>query len=1155
MQLFQSSDYLRRAKAILVGLVLSTIVATPGWSQSSTSTVLGTVVDAQGSVVPGASVTLINEGTADERAVKTDSTGGFLLPNLQPGTYTAKVESTGFQTYRKQGNILSASERLSLGTIQLSIGALTETISVVADAAVVQSASSESSAVLTTQQLESVTQRGRNVVGFLRLLPGVNTSGESEALHGAGSIGTGLPNIGGVRSGALTIGVDGQQGQDNGSSNTYTTSVSLDAIAEVKVLLNNYQAEYGRNGGAVVNVVSKSGSREFHGSAYWYKRHEMFNAQNFFNNAALPTIAKPRYRYITEGGTLGGPIMIPKLFNTSRQKLFFFLSLETNPSLEPASITRLTMPTLLERQGDFSQSALKPKDPNTGAPYPNNIIPANLINKSGQALTNLLTLPNSFDPNGSYNYLFQDTKKGSRDQELFRIDYKATDKDSIFFRGTFFNTISEGYNLTNWDFIKVQQTFINKHASLGYTRIITPSIVNELNLGVRRPQERLPFPDSASDLAKTRRPTSGFVVGQLYPLANPDQIVPQASFGGVQNAPNFGSFFATRFPQFEDDINWNIGNNLSWIKGRHNFKFGIYAERDRVTTGFGFNVPWMGNFNFGTGGNNPGDTGNPYSNALTGVFQNYAEAQNPTKPSALAANIDWFLQDSWKVAKNLTLELGLRIAYFTPWEQTDGLQSSFALGRYKRSDAPTQYRPALVNGVRVAVNPLTGATLNQVFVEKFVPNTGNPGNGFVTTRDGNYPVGFYEKSPELLQPRFGFALDVFGNGKTALRGGFSKTNQLVRYEPQSAGAPISFSPTIYNGNLSTFLGGGGVLSPGGATGHDRFLKAPDYYNISIGIQQSIGFGTVLDVKYVSALGRNLATSRDINRVPYGARFLPQNQDPTKTFNAATPAAGALPDSFFRPYPGYNGITYRESSGSSNYHSLQATANRRYSHGLQLGVTYTFSKVMDYANLPTYRSFREWSYGKADFDQTHVFVANYSYDLPKFSKLISNRVTRVALDSWQISGITTLASGTPQTVSQSTTTGVDLTGGGDGQRINVKGDPRLAHGDRTVDHLFNTSVFVMAGLNDAGNAARDIYRGPGLIVSDMTLFKKLPIGSEKRALQLRWEVYNIFNHTNFSSVDNAARFNPANLAQTNATFGKATAARNPRLMQVSLRFSF
>jgi hypothetical protein len=211
--------------------------------------------------------------------------------------------------------------------------------------------------------------------------------------------------------------------------------------------------------------------------------------------------------------------------------------------------------------------------------------------------------------------------------------------------------------------------------------------------------------------------------------------------------------------------------------------------------------------------------------------------------------------------------------------------------------------------------------------------------------------------------------------------------------------------------------------------------------------------------------------------------------------------------------------------------------------------------MDYANLPTYRSFREWSYGKADFDQTHVMVINYSYDFPKFSKLVAGRITRLALDDWQISGITTFASGTPLNVTLTTTTGVDLTGGGDGQRVNVNGDPRLPHGERTVDHVFNTSVFSLPKKGDAGNAARDLFRGPGLINSDVTLFKNFPIKGEQRALQLRWEVYNVFNHTNFTTVDNTARFDPTTGVQTNATFGRATAARNPRLMQVSLRFSF
>jgi hypothetical protein len=339
------------------------------------------------------------------------------------------------------------------------------------------------------------------------------------------------------------------------------------------------------------------------------------------------------------------------------------------------------------------------------------------------------------------------------------------------------------------------------------------------------------------------------------------------------------------------------------------------------------------------------------------------------------------------------------------------------------------------------------------------------------------------------------------------------------------------------------------LSPGSAIAHDRYLKAPDYYNLSLGVQQNIGFGTVLDVKYVSTLGRNISQTRNLNQLPYGVRFLPSSQDPSR------PAGTPLTDNFLRPMPGYGNIDYREASGSSNYHALQVSANRRYANGLQAGVAYTYSKTMDYTGLPVYRDFRQWSYGKADFDQTHVAVINYTYDTPKFSKLVSNVITRAVLDNWQISGITTFASGTPLGVDFSTTNGLDTTGGGDGQRVNITGDPRIPHGDRGINGMFNTSVIAMPALGTVGNAPKDVFRDPGIINSDVTLFKNIPLGNEQRTLQLRWEVYNIFNHTNFDGVDNDARFNPATGEQVNARFGQPTSARNPRLMQVSLRFSF
>lgn len=429
-----------------------------------------------------------------------------------------------------------------------------------------------------------------------------------------------------------------------------------------------------------------------------------------------------------------------------------------------------------------------------------------------------------------------------------------------------------------------------------------------------------------------------------------------------------------------------------------------------------------------------------------------------------------------------------------------------------------------------------------------MPGTGDPSNGYVTTRDGKYPVGFYEKSGPLFQPRFGFAYDVFGNGKTAIRGGFGKFNQIQRYEPRSALAPISYNPTIFYDTLDNFLNASGVLSPGAATSHDRYLKSPDIYNITLGVQQNIGFATVLDVKYVSSLGRNLGNTRNINTLPYGIRFLPESLDVTTN----RPRAG----NFLRPYPGYGDITYREASGSSNYHSLQVTANCRFASGIQFGMAYTYGKVMDSGtSMPAYRPYRVWNYGKADFDQTHILVMNYNYDLPRVSRLMPSALARVALDNWQLSGITTFASGVPLGVGLSTTNSVDLVGGGDGQRVNVTGDRRRAHGDRGILGFVNTGVFALPKLGDPGNAPREVFRGPGNNNFDLTLFKNFPLKNECRSFQFRWEFYNLLNHTQFTSIDTTVRFDPATGGQTNARFGIPTAKRNPRLMQVSLRLRF
>jgi hypothetical protein len=331
-----------RMPFVVIGLMCA---ATMGWSQAVTSSILGTVTDSQGGVIAGAEVTLLNESTGDQRTLPTNAGGNFTFPALVIGRYTVRVQAKGFEKLEKKGNVLTADERLSVGTLLLTVGAVTETVTVQAQALTVQTASAESSALLDSTQMSNLSQRGRDVADMLRILPGVSTAAIEDESISPGGQGSTIPNIGGVSGSYGTMTLDGENGADAGTQSAYTLSVSPDAISEVKVLLNSYQAEYGHSGGAIINIVTKSGTKDFHGSVYWYKRHEGLNANNFFNNAA--GLVKPRYRFLTEGFTLGGPVYIPKLMRSTRQKLFFFYNFKRDPNASATSIGQFTMPTAL----------------------------------------------------------------------------------------------------------------------------------------------------------------------------------------------------------------------------------------------------------------------------------------------------------------------------------------------------------------------------------------------------------------------------------------------------------------------------------------------------------------------------------------------------------------------------------------------------------------------------------------------------------------------------------------------------------------------------------------------------------------------------------------------------------------------------------------
>lgn len=1150
--------------------------------QTVTGSVSGTVMDGSGNAIAGATVQLINERTQDVRTAVTNETGSFRFPAALPGSYTIKVEQKGFSVIERKGNVLTANEHLAVGELSLKVGELSETITTVAEGTPVQTESTEHSALISSKQIDLISIRGRDVTALLRILPGVSLQGQSESA--GGGYGSSIPNIQGGRNSWSTLNVDGVRGNDLGSPSVFSSTVNFDAIGEVKVLLNSYQAEYASNSASAINIITKSGTSQYHGGGYWYKRHEQFNANNFFNNSNLTTspitgvtssVPKPRYRYSTLGATLGGPVWLPKLPERMKEKLFFFYSFEDSQTLNPQGLRQVMVPTERERNGDFSQTLdtsgalIVIRDPVTNAPFPGNIIPANRINKNSQALLNVFPLPNALNrtiTRGNYNYLFQESLKVPKRQNLFRIDYKPSEKNTFYVRGSMWYADNQGIAVpagtANWGLAGLHYTYTDNGITGNWAHVFSPTLVNEATLSVRHGVEKGP-PLNDQELAKLQKSTYGFGLGQFYPQLNPLNFIPQASYGGVTNAAAIS--YDGRTPLRGADTLISFNDTLSLIRGAHTWKAGIYGERARNYEGA--TATFAGNFSFARDTNNPQDANYAYANGVLGNFQSYTESSFRPSGEGRQSIVEWFLQDSWKVNRRLSLEFGVRFGWYNQWYQATKNAAAFSLERYNPSRAPVYYQPGCTAAVpaggtcaaanRRALNPITGALLPVVLIGGFVPGTGDPYNGMVLGDDPDYPRGFRDQQSVQVQPRFGFAWDVKGDGKTSIRGSFGVFNQSrvsanAIWNDVSRNPPIAENPRIFFGNLDTLLSSQGTLFPSSVTGFDPNAKTPVTYNYMVGVQRDIGFGTVVDLSYVGSQSRHLQQNRNINQIPYGARFLASNVNPTV-------AGSPLPDDFLRPYPGYGSITYYENAGLSNYNAFQMAVNRRFTRGLQFGVAYTWSKAMDYADddrsgLATYRPLRIWSYGKAGFDQTHVFVLNYTWDLPHASRLWDNGAVRAVFDNWQLSGITAFASGTPSGVGFSTVDNADITGGGDGARIIVTGNPILGRGDRDLAQWFNTSVFARPARGDFGNAPKDVIRLPGTNNWDMSLFKNIPLKSERRYLQLRWELYNIFNHTQFSGVDTTARFD-ASGAQVNTQFGRVISAREPRLMQLSLRLTF
>ncbi|MGA2328192.1 MAG: carboxypeptidase regulatory-like domain-containing protein [Bryobacteraceae bacterium] len=1099
---------------------------------------VGTVTDPSGAIVPGANVTVANTDTGVVRNLKTEPNGQFVVPDLRIGHYVVRVLAQGFKIAEKRDIVLQVGARLRVD-FALEVGAATESISVEANPIAVQSDTTEVSSVITGQQVTQIATANRSIYKLAVLTPGVADSSPGFSAPTAQGSNTSI-SFNGLRSEHNLYMADGAEQDDRGGASRSIIAPSMDAIAEFRVLSSNYDAEYGLSSSATITMVFKSGTKDFHASAWEFVRNDAFDANDFFRNQSSnpATSGNPaKLRLNTFGFNVGGPVTLGHIYNKDRNKTFFFYNMEWRKMIQQGTVnttvpdqawytgnlssltTQLHVPTAAQLNAtELAKWAAAGYQP--GAAITNNQIPASLINPNATALLQQGIFPAA---NSGHNYIGGVGVPTNLREELLRVDHRFSDKFWVFGHWVAEPT-SQSYMTPIWGGTNVP-TVGSVFSNPSYTGVIhatytiSPTLLSESA-----------FNYDGNRIAITptgifTRP-SGLHIPELFP-DNKLNRNPGIVLGGSTGT----NYDVTGWPWNNSANDYQIREDVSWTKGAHQLKMGAsWAIYKKIQD---LNDVTQGRFNF-----NGAYLGNDFADFLVGYANNYHELALQDAGYWNAQSWAAYFQDNWRVNKRLTLNLGLR------W---DGIPHTYEANHRMSNFYPNVY------------NPANAAILNSAStIDPSSPGLGTSPtaalsafrfylNGVGTTGvTAGAPNGMTNNHWNNWGPRVGLAFDLTGNGKTILRMGAGAMYERVQgNDMYNAGGNVPFSAAVTNSNVylsnpgMDLATGQTVVNPIAIAGMTAIsltdYKNPSTWSYSAGIQQQIGRATVLQAAYVGNKSTHQFDYRAIN-VPDPSQ-LPALINKTVQFNTVV------------PYRGFGDIRMAENAQNAHYNSLQVSV-RSQLKDLSLQGSYTLSRSIDpvqnfggdNGNVVYDPYNRNLTMGPSFMDATHIGVVSFVYDLPIF-RHSGSPVAKALIGGWQLSGVWSFQSGFPLNITLGGTQGSN---GFPSSATNMPDFNGTVTYNKAQRSWFTTSGFAPPAMGVWGNYKRQV-RGPGRNNWNISMFKDFMI-SEARGtkFELRFESFNTFNHTQFNGVQSS---------YSSGQFGQVTSVWDPRELQLAAKFMF